>query len=71
MDARLHLAVCRFARLVNTTSLRIKKPTVVTAAQAALLDAPKLERCAAVRAMALEQAKSPGSIAEQDQILAK
>src|SRR5215813_11985625 len=54
LDTVLERAVFRLGGLLQTFAAAIIKPTLVTAANAVILDPPKLKRCAAMGAVKIE-----------------
>ncbi len=61
----------RFARGFEDRAVAPEQPAVIAAADARLADQPEFERCAAMRAMQLQQPHGTLAIAKRDQILAE
>jgi len=59
------------ARLLEAVALHVEQPAVVTAADAALVDAAIIETRAAVAAAGVHEARPPGAIAEEDKVFAQ
>src|SRR5207249_12102963 len=68
-DHVLHPAIRGLARRLHNLAIRVIKPAVVAAANAAPLDHPELEGRATMRAMQLQQADLTAAVSEKDQIL--
>ena len=64
-------AAVRLAGLLKAMALRVEQPAVIAAADAALLDLAVIERRAAMAAARVDEPRSPGAIAKQDQVLAQ
>src|SRR5262245_31755438 len=64
LDTVLKSAVFRFGRLLQTFATSVVKPAVVTAANTVVFDPPKLECCAAMGAVKIEQPQLAATIAE-------
>src|SRR5215471_6985387 len=67
----LQCAVLRLSRGFEDRAVDIKEPAVITAPNALLADEAEFERCAAMRAMELQQSKRAAAIAERNEVLAQ
>src|SRR5262245_13525609 len=71
LDTVLESAVFRFGGLLQTFATPVIKPAVVTAANTVIFDPPKLERCAAMGAVKIEQPQLAATIAEENKVFAE
>src|SRR5215813_10010487 len=71
LDTVLESAVFRFGRLLQTFATSVIKPAMVTAANPVVFDPPKLECCAAMGAVKVEQPQLSATIAEENKVFAE
>src|ERR1044071_8114107 len=69
-NAMLERAVFRLSRLLQTTAAPIVQPAVIAAANAVFFHAPKLERCATMRAVKIKKTE-PFGVAEKNEFLSQ